>query len=656
MASTDRRGERDRYDPDATMMLPIVPHDGPGRADVTMVIPVYGRGGDLTYQLYTEDRTQVLPPVYPPTDPNQPFGNGQPGWPARPTRAIGVASPVVIPGAPGGPPTAPPGGAPAPLPDEQPSIARSSAIMAAGSMVSRVTGLMRTVVLGAAIGAATVGNAYNLSNTLPNMVYELLLGGVLSSVVVPLLMKARTQDRDRGEAYTQRLLSLATIFLAGATVLAVVAAPLLTQLVAGHSAPADKHLITTLSYLILPEIFFYGIAALLAGVLNTRGHFMAPMWTPILNNLVVIATALIFWVMPGPKTLDATSITTPQVLVLGIGTTLGIVVQASGLIPALRRVQFRWKWRFDFGQLGLRQIGRTSAWMLTYVIMTQIGLTVILKLSQSAASGSPKNDPAPGPAIFNNAFLIFMMAHGIVAVSILTALMPRLARAAAENRFADMGHNLTMGTRLSAVILIPVTAAYIVLGRPLAVALFQWGNYTHAQAMQTGTVIAVAAIGLVPYAITQMQLFAFYAMPDTKTPALVNMPVVGVRIALDVILYFALPLALVDAGLMLGNAISYVIAAVIGYQLLRRRIGLRAIGDTMRALGKLAIAALIAAIPAWLLSLLIQHELGNGKVGAVAALIVGAIVLGVAYVGAGLALKARDISDVAGMVRARFGR
>jgi putative peptidoglycan lipid II flippase len=657
MASTDRRGERDRYDPDATMMLPIVPHDGPGRADVTMVIPVYGRGGDFTYQVYTEDRTQILPPVYPPTDPNQPFGNGQTGWPARPARAIGVASPVIIPGAPGappGPPTTP--GAPAPLPDEQPSIARSSAIMAAGSMVSRVTGLIRTVALGAAIGAATVGNAYNLSNTLPNMVYELLLGGVLSSVVVPLLMKARTQDNDRGEAYTQRLLSLATIFLAGATVLAVLVAPLLTQLVASHSHPADKHLITTLSYLILPEIFFYGIAALLAGVLNTRGHFMAPMWSPILNNLVVIATALVFWVMPGPKTLDATTITTPQVLVLGIGTTLGIVVQASGLIPALRRVQFRWKWRFDFGQLGLRQIGRTSAWMLTYVIMTQIGLTVILKLSQSAASRSSPTHPAPGPAIFNNAFLIFMMAHGIVAVSILTALMPRLARAAAEGRFSDMGHNLTMGTRLSAVILIPVTAAYIVLGRPLAVALFQWGHYTHAEAMQTGTVIAVAAIGLVPYAITQMQLFAFYAMPDTKTPALVNMPVVAVRIALDVILYFALPLALVDAGLMLGNAISYVIAAIIGYQLLRRRIGLRAIGDTMRALGKLAVAALIAAIPAWLLSLLIQHELGNGKVGAVAALIVGAIVLGVAYVGAGLLLKARDITDVAGMVRARFGR
>src|SRR5262249_5729545 len=174
--------------------------------------------------------------------------------------------------------------------------------------------------------------------------------------------------------------------------------------------------------------------------------------------------------------------------------------------------------------------------------------------------------------------------------------------AAADGRFADMGRNLSMGTRMSAVVLIPVTAAYIVLGRPLAVALFQWGNYTHREALQTGTVIAVAAIGLVPYAITQMQLFTFYAMPDTKTPALVNMHVVGIRIAVDVFLYVVLSAAAVNAGLMFGNAVSYVIAAVIGYQLLRRRIGLLAIGETMGALGRLATAALIAAIPTWLVT------------------------------------------------------
>jgi len=667
MARTEQRWEREGRDPDATMLLPVVPTDGLGAADRTMLIPIVGRADDPTWALYGQ-QTSVLSPVYPPTDPNAPLGAVQPGWPGRPERAIGVASPVIYPptsappaGTPTGRasvPTRPGGPPPAPaIPDEQPSIARSSAIMATGSMVSRVTGLLRTVVLGAAIGASSVGNAYNLSNTLPNMVYELLLGGVLSSVIVPLLMKARTQDADRGEAYTQRLLTLATLFLASATVIAVAAAPLLTQLVAAHSSASDKHLITTLSYLILPEIFFYGIAALLAGVLNTRGHFMAPMWSPILNNIVVIATAAVFWIMPGPKTLLPTSITTAQVLVLGIGTTLGIVIQAAGLIPALRRVRFRWRWRFDFRKLGLRQIGRTSAWMLTYVIMTQIGLTVILRLSQSAA-GNPSNagDHSPGPAIFNNAFLIFMMAHGIVAVSILTALMPRLARAAAEGRYADMGTNLALGTRMSAVVLIPVTAAYIVLGRPLAVALFQWGNYTHREAVQTGTVIAVAAIGLVPYAITQMQLFAFYAMPDTKTPALVNIPVVGVRIAIDVFLYVILSAALVNAGLMLGNAVSYVIAAIIGYQLLRRRIGLLALGETMGALGRLAAAAVIAAIPAWALSSFIQREVGSGKVGSVAALCGGGVVLVVAYVLAGLALRAKDISNVAAMARRRVAQ
>src|SRR5215475_8360532 len=251
MASTGQRRDREGREPDVTMMLPVVPHDGPSAADRTMIIPMMGWASDPTRGIYG-DHTTVLPPVYPPTDPNQPLPYPQPAWPERPERAIGVASPVVYPRGRAKVPSRPPR-----VPDEQPSVARSSAIMAAGSVVSRVTGLLRTVVLGAAIGAFAVGNAYNIANTLPNMVYELLLGGVLSSVIVPLLMKARTQDADRGEAYTQRLLTLATVFLGGATIIAIAAAPLLTEIVAGSSKAADKHLITTLSYLILPEIFFY---------------------------------------------------------------------------------------------------------------------------------------------------------------------------------------------------------------------------------------------------------------------------------------------------------------------------------------------------------------------------------------------------------------
>jgi len=275
-------------------------------------------------------------------------------------------------------------------------------------------------------------------------------------------------------------------------VLAVAAAPLLTQLVASHSSAADKHLITTLSYLILPEIFFYGIAALLAGVLTHARSFHGADVVADPHNIIVIGTACLFWVMPGPRGFHLTSatITTPQVLVLGIGTTLGIVVQASGLIPALRSRAVPLEVALRFRQTRLRQIGRTSAWMLTYVIMTQIGLTVILKLSTKRGQRVAEEPPRARSGHLQQRVPDLHDGARHRAVSILTALMPRLARAAAESRFADMGHSLTMGTRLSAVILIPVTAAYIVAGRPLAVALFQWGNYTHAQALQTGTVIA----------------------------------------------------------------------------------------------------------------------------------------------------------------------
>src|SRR5436305_7701851 len=375
------------------------------------------------------------------------------------------------------------------------SVTRNSAVMAVGSLASRLTGFVRTVAIGAAIGARAFSDDYTLANTLPNMVYELLLGGVLASVVVPLLVRARTRDTDRGEAYTQRLLSLATVFLAGATVLAVLLAPLLTELVAGSSSAANKHLTTALGYLLLPEIFFYGIAALLAAILNTRGHFAAPMWTPILNNIVVIATAgafILIWSQD--RELPPQDVTAAQILVLGVGTTLGIVVQAAGLFPALRKVGFRWRWRGDWRALRLRELGRVGGWMLGYVVVSQIALLVVLALAQAAGKHA-----GPGPMIFNNGYLIFMMAHGIVAVSIITALLPRMSAAAAEHRYADVAAQLSVGTRLSAVILIPATALYVVMGRQLGVALFAYGNYGIDSGIATGWVIAASGLGLIPF-------------------------------------------------------------------------------------------------------------------------------------------------------------
>jgi putative peptidoglycan lipid II flippase len=534
------------------------------------------------------------------------------------------------------------------------SVARHGAVMAVGSIVSRVTGFLRTAAIGAVIGVLAVGNDYNLANTLPGMVYELLLGGVLSSVVIPLLVRARTRDADRGEAYTQRLLSLAAVFLAAATVVAVICAPLFTALLTNsRTTPADGRLITTLSYLLLPMIFFYGMAALFAAVLNTRGHFAAPTFAPILNNLVVIAMATVFLVIPVADRTHAASLSGAQIAVLGLGTTLGIVIQAVGLWPALRKVAFRWRWRWDFRELHLRELGRVSSWMLAYVLVSQLGIVVVLKLAQMAADNG-KN--AAGPAIFNNAFLIFMMAHGIVAVSIITALMPRMATAAAENRHADLVHQLSLGTRLTAVVLLPATVGYVVLGRPLAVSLFEFGRYEHAEAVTTGWVIAVAGLGLVPFAISQLQLFSFYAMPDTKTPALMNLPVVGLRILVDVLLYVVLPAGGVAAGLMAGNAVSYVLAAVIGYALLRRRIGSLELRRVFGTLGRLALAAVLAAVPTLLVVIGLDALWGESKASSFAQLIVGGAVLVGAYVGAAFALRVREVRELGAMVRSRLGR
>jgi putative peptidoglycan lipid II flippase len=539
--------------------------------------------------------------------------------------------------------------------EEEPSVARHGAVMASGSIISRVTGFLRTATIGAVIGAVAIGNDYNLANTLPGMVYELLLGGVLASVVIPLLVRARTRDADRGEAYAQRLLTLAVVFLAGATVVAVLFAPVFTFLLAGRGTPPDdRALITTLSFLLLPMIFFYGLAALFAAILNTRGHFAMPTFAPILNNLVVIGmmlSLLVFSPVRHPD--DAASLSATQVAVLGIGTTLGIIVQAAALLPALRRVGFAWRWRWDFRELHLREIGRVSVWMLAYVVASQIALVVVLRLAQVA---SHRTAGAAGPAIFNNAFLIFMMAHGIVAVSIITALMPRMAAAAAENRHDDLISQLSLGTRLTAVVLVPTTAAYVVLGRPLAVSLFQYGNYTHDAAIATGWVIAVAGLGLVPFAISQLQLFAFYAMPDTKTPALVNIPVVVLRIVVDLLLFVVLPAGGVAAGLMGGNAISFVLAAALGYVLLRQRVGLLGMRQIVSTIARLGVAALVACVPALIVVVGLTLVWTDDQPASYIQLVVGGIVLIGTYIAVAFALRVQEVRELAGMLRARLGR
>ncbi|MGK5522046.1 murein biosynthesis integral membrane protein MurJ [Micromonospora sp. URMC 107] len=532
------------------------------------------------------------------------------------------------------------------------SAATNSAVMAIGSLVSRGTGFLRNLVIAAALGGALVGDAYTTAQILPGMVYEFLLGGVLTSVLIPVLVRRRKSDADGGQAYAQRLLTLAVLALGAAALLAVLSASWLTMLYgSGESTDGYSGLVTSLARLMLPMIFFSGLSALISAVLNTRGHFAAPMWAPILNNLVVIATAGLYIAVFGAKIVKPEDMTTGRILLIGGGTLLGVAIQAAGLLPALRKVGFRWKLRFDFRELGLRELGRLGAWMFCYVAVSQIGLIVLFNLLNRAG-----RENAAGPLIYNNVFLLLMTAHGIIAVSIITALMPRMSAAAADGRYADLAADLSRGTRTVTAVLAPIAVCYAVLATPIAFTLFRWGAFDEENATATSVVLLAAALALVPFAVSQLFTFAFYALPDTRTPALVNIPVVALRIGVQIVLFVAFSPAFAGAGMMIGNAVSYLAAAIASAWLLRPRVGRIGLGEIMRTGGRVAVAALGAAVVGLIVVKLLPGDDTPSRLEAIVQLVVGGAVIGGTYLGLAMVLRIGEITEVVGMVRRRLGR
>ncbi|WP_406039511.1 murein biosynthesis integral membrane protein MurJ [Micromonospora sp. NBC_00898] len=547
----------------------------------------------------------------------------------------------------------------APPPEQvaEASAAANSAVMAVGSLVSRGTGFIRNLMIGAALGGGLVGNAYTTAQFLPNQVYEFLLGGVLTSVLIPVLVRRRKVDADKGEAYAQRLLTLAVLSLAAAALIAVALAPVLTALYASGKGADYTGLVNNLSYLMLPMLFFTGVSALIAAVLNTRGHFAAPMWAPILNNLVVIGTCGLYIAVYGAKILKPAEMGWGRILLIGGGTLLGVAIQAAGLLPALRKVGFRWKWRFDFRELGLRELGKLGAWMFCYVAVNQLGLFVVVNLLTRAAGENGDGKTRAGILIYNNVFLLLMMAHGIIAVSIITALMPRMSAAAAEGRLREVTADLSRGTRMVTAVLAPIAVCYAVLAGPIARVIFQYGAFDGNNARATSTVLLVAAVGLVPFAISQLFTFAFYALPDTRTPALINIPVVALRVLLQIGLFLAFSATFAAAGMMLGNAVSYLAAAVISAMLLRPRVGRIGLGGIMRTLGRVVVAALGAALVGLLVVKLLPGDPADlSWLAAAVQLVVGGAVIGATYLGLAMVLRIGEITEVVGMVRRRLGR
>jgi putative peptidoglycan lipid II flippase len=530
-------------------------------------------------------------------------------------------------------------------------ILRAAGTMAVATLVSRITGLLRTMVLTAALGVGLVGDAYNTSNTLPNIVYELLLGGVLTSVVVPLLVRAQERDDDGGAAYAQRLATVATVGLVVITGLAVLAAPLLTRLYGIVDNPEQEQLATWLARILLVEIVFYGIGALATAILNSRGVFGPPAWAPVLNNVVVIVTGFLFVAAGGPGGLTPLNITDTQVWLLGVGTTLGIAVQSLVLLPLLRRAGVPLRPRWGLRDTGLGEAASLGLWVIGYVAVSQVGVVVATRIANAAG-----REGGLGSIGFANASLLFQMPYGIIGVALLTALVPRMSRAAARSDVPGVVRDLSLGTRLSALGLLPVSAALTVLGPALAVVAFARGNTGVEEARTIGVALAVGAFGLLPMAVTLLQLRVFYATKDARTPTLIQLGMITVRVPLLLLVPVVAPPERVVAGLMLVTSLTYLAGWVIGHVVLRRRLGAMESRATLLPVLRTAAVALVAGLLGWLAVSLADGALGASVAGSLGIVLLGTVVIGVATLGGFVLARVPEVQEPLAAVRARLGR
>ncbi|HEX2824578.1 MAG TPA: murein biosynthesis integral membrane protein MurJ, partial [Streptosporangiaceae bacterium] len=534
-------------------------------------------------------------------------------------------------------------------PTQRSSLVRSGAGMAVGTLVSRGTGFLRTLVLVYAVGLGALGNAYNTANTLPNLVYYLMLGGIFTAVVVPLLVRAAKRDPDRGEAYAQRLFSLGALALLVVTVLATLAAGPLVDLLAPHIYGAEHNLMVVWAYFFIPQIFFYGMSSLIGAVLNTRGRFAAPMWTPVINNLVVIVVGG-FYIVTAGVTKNPATISPAEVQWLGIGTTFGVVAQTVALFPSLRGAGFRWRPTLGFQRTEVSEIGRMARWMLVYVVSQSAGNVIALRVANTASAGQN------GISAYSIAWQLFQLPYAIVGISVITALLPRMSEHASARRYSLVRDDFSIGVRLAAVIVVPAAIYLGLLGGPLAEFLFSYGSTDPAHARYVGETFGLFSLGLVPYMLTQLQLRVFYSFQDSRTAALVGVLTMGVSIAANYIALAILPHPDVVAGLAVAYGIANLTGTLAGWALLLRRVGSLDGWAIARSLTRMHLATVPGLIFAVAVMIGAGHVAHNP--GAVYGLLVTVVGGGGAFALYALSARALRVGEFGFLARtmaARFG-
>ncbi|TDX08702.1 murein biosynthesis integral membrane protein MurJ [Kribbella sp. VKM Ac-2566] len=538
---------------------------------------------------------------------------------------------------------------------------RSAAVMAAGTVLSRLLGFIRIALLAAAIGTALRGDIFTAANTIPNSLYILLAGGVFNTVLVPQLVRAIKNHDDGGQDFTNRILTFGFVVLAIVTVACVLLAPAIAELylpkeLHDPSRVTEKANMIMFVRLCLPQIFFYGAFVLVGQVLNARRRFGPMMWAPIANNIVACASIVVFLLIyrvgDNPPTYSH-----GEELLLGLGHTVGIAVQLLVLLPYLKASGHTYKPKFGLRGTGLGHTARLGIWTVLFVAVNQVTLVVVTQL---AIAGSASSDPGAKAGLFaySTAMLIILVPHGIVTVSLATAALPQMSALAADGDTAEVGRMSARSIRQTLAIVVPAAAAMVAFAYPIVTIIAGYGSGKNNLTLMSYTLMTLA-LGIVPFTVQYFQLRTFYAFEDTRTPfflqcviAATNIAaaVIGVRVLLD-------QAHLRFSGVVLGGAyaLAYLVAVLISRPVLRRkvpRVPGAGIGLPLLAMVIAAVAGAGAGrVVLWLLSLAIDW---SGPLGAVVQLAAAAAVMLPVYAAVSRVLRIHEVNDVVSMVTSKL--
>lgn len=484
------------------------------------------------------------------------------------------------------------------------SLLGSNLIVATGTALSRITGYARVFALAFVFGQSPIADAYTTANNSPNAIYELLIGGVLSASLVPLFTKLFEDDDTDGR---NAVITVGTVIFAFVTAVSVLLAPLifrLFSLIPADSVDADlfRDVGTSLARLFLIQIFFYGITALGSAVLNAQGRFFAAAWSPVASNVVIVGA---FFALPhapdgGWELADVLTDRRLQ-LTLGLGATIGIATMAVLIAFAAARTGIGLRWNWDPKNPAVKTLIALSGWTLGYVVANQIALLVVQNLTEPGGGGR---------TAYSQAYTLFVLPHGLLAVSIATTFVPGMSQAVTRRDRDDFNRRTSLGIRLVALLTFPAGLGILALQRSIVGALLEYGEMTPDEADLTARTLGAFGVGLVGFSVYLFTLRGFYAHLDTRTPFVIN----AVECALNIGLAFAFVGRFGVPGLAFSFAVAYLLCSTWALTVLRDKARGFPLRDVVGSIVRIGLASVLMAEAVWVVSRFVGADTGSGAI------------------------------------------